>query len=201
MRTRIYRLPREAQKGHRLTSPPSAAREEVPSSRAIHFLLRGWQCERERRLARICRCIDAGHARGHRIHEMLVNHAWRWKNRYYSSDPARPIRFRFSTLRRLYYDWVNGGRVPEALALRYWRGNRKSSTGQVIELVGLCLAPETRSFSEAYRKLVAPGATESAYRYATPARLRAALAKLLAHRRREQALERAARQLLGGLSK
>jgi hypothetical protein len=71
---------------------------------------------------------------------------------------------------------------------------------QVAELATLCLAPETRSFSEAYRKLVAPGATESAYRYATPVRLRAALAKLLAHRRREQALERAARQLLGELS-
>jgi hypothetical protein len=132
---------------------------------------------------------------------MLVNHAWRWKGRCYSSDPARSIRFRYSTLRRLYYDWVNGGRVPEALALRYWRGNRKTSMGQVTELATLCLAPETRSFSAAYRKLVAPGMTESAYRYAMPARLRAALAKLLAHRRHEQALERAARQLLGELSK
>jgi len=152
------------------------------------------------RLARICRCLDAGRARGRRLHEMLVNHAWRWKGRCYNADPARPIRFRLSTLQRLYYQWVKGGRLPEALALRYWRGNRKASMGQVTELATLCLAPETRSFSEAYRKLVAPGATESAYRYAMPARLRAALAKLLAQRRREQALKRAARQLLGELS-
>jgi hypothetical protein len=131
---------------------------------------------------------------------MLVNHAWRWKGRWYNADPARPIRFRLSTLRRLYYQWVKGGRVPEALALRYWRGNRKVSMGQVTQLATLCLAPGTMSFSAAFRKLGTSAATESAYRYATPARLRAALAKLLAHRRRHRALERAARQLLKGVA-
>jgi hypothetical protein len=66
----------------------------------------------------------------------------------------------------------------------------------VVTLSKLCLAPDTRSFSAAYRKLKAPGATESAYRYAMPAQLRAALTALVAHRRRGQALERAARRLL-----
>jgi hypothetical protein len=73
--------------------------------------------------------------------------------------------------------------------------------GQVIELSRFCLAPEIKSFSAAYRKLATPGATESAYRYATPARLRAAVAALLAHRRHEQVLKRVARQILAEVAK
>jgi hypothetical protein len=162
---------------------------------------KGWQRERVQRLARICRCIDAGQARGKRMHEMLVNHAWRWRARQYKSDPARPIRFRYSTLLRLYYTWRKGGRIPDALALHYWRGRPKATMGQVVELSKLCLAPETSSFSAAYRKLQAPGATECAFRYAMPARLKGAVAKLLAHRRRGQALEREARKVLEALPK
>jgi hypothetical protein len=71
----------------------------------------------------------------------------------------------------------------------------------VMTLSKLCLVPESRSFSAAYRKLKTPGATESAFRVATPAPLRAALAGMLAHRRRGQALERAARRILEGLAK
>jgi hypothetical protein len=127
---------------------------------------------------------------------MLVRFTWIWKDRHYACDPSRRIRFGYSTLHRLYCSWKNGGSTPTALALHYWCWKRKASMGQVVELSKLCLASQTRSFREAYRKLKAPGATESAYRYATPARLRVALAALLAHRRHEQVLERAARRLL-----
>jgi hypothetical protein len=128
---------------------------------------------------------------------MLVKHAWRWRARHYKCDPERRIHFGYGTLARLYRTWRSGGgRTPATLALHYWCGNRKVSMGQVIALSKLCLAAETRSFSAAYRKLTAPGATESAYRYATPARLRAALAALLAHRRHEQVLKSAAERLL-----
>ncbi len=124
-----------------------------------------------------------------------------WKARHYKCDPARPIRFRFTTLRRLYYPWRDSGRTPDALALHYWRGNRKASISQVVELSKLCLAPETKSLSAAYRTLKSPIATHWAYRKAMPSRLKAALAALLAHRRRGLALERAARRLLEGLAK
>ena len=193
---------RSLQRGHQLASlPPAAARRRsLPLLRAAHFSSACKHWERRQRLARICHCLDRRRANGKRLHESLVWFAWRWKARTYKCDPTRKIRFSYGTLNRIYHDWLRAGRTPAALELRYRRGNRKASRGQVIELAGHCLAPETRSFSEAYRKLVAPGATESAYRYAMPVRLRAALAKLLAHRRREQALERAARQLLGELS-
>jgi hypothetical protein len=63
------------------------------------------------------------------------------------------------------------------------------------------LLPETASFSAAYRKLDTPGATESAFRYATPAPLRIAVAKLLAHRRHEEVLVRTVRRFLEGPEK
>lgn len=170
----------------------------VPSRAAISK-----RCHRERaqRLGRICRCLERGRASGKTLHKMLVKHAWRWRGRFYKADPARPIRFTAGTILRVYYAWRDGGRTPDALALHYRRGCRKASMGQVIELSKLCLAPETKSFSEAYRKLPAPAVTESAYRYATPARLRGALAALLAHRRRGHALVRTTKQLLEGIAR
>jgi hypothetical protein len=135
------------------------------------------------------------------MHEMLVWFAWRWKGRRYKCDPARRIRFGYGTLTELYYRWKENGRTPAALALRYPCANRKLSARHVAELSKLCLAPETMSLSEAWRKLPARVATKSAYYYAIPKRLRAALARLLAHRRRGQTLERAARQHLEGLGR
>ena len=168
---------------------------------AASLFPKGWQRERMQRAARICRCIERGHTDGKRtIHKMLVRFAWVWKDRHYTCDPSRRIRFSYPTLRHFYYSWKNAGGTPTALALHYSRGNCRASKCQVIELSKLCLAPETKSFRAAYRRLATPGATESAYRHATPARLRAALAKLLAHRRHEQVLEQTARQLLEGLA-
>ena len=204
IRETIYRPPHGAppQKGHLrfATKPPDEREERIPPP-APFFSPRGWQRERIQRAARICRCIERGQVGGKRtIHKMLVRFAWIWKDRHYTCDPTRRIRFSYPTLRRLYYAWKNGGRNPDALALWYWRGNRRASMCQVLKLATFCLEAETMSFSAAYRRLKAPGVTESAYRYATPTRLRAALAALLAHRRHEQVLERAARRLLKELA-
>jgi hypothetical protein len=170
------------------------------SSPATSFL-KGWQRERIQRLARICRCIDRGRQQGKRLRKIVILHAWRWRGRHYKSDPKRPIRFKASTILRTYYAWRNGGRTPATLALGYWRGNRRASGCQVVELSKLCLAADTKSFSAAYRSLKSPGATESAYRRAMPARVRIALANLHDHRRHGESLERAARKLLGEVVK
>ena len=180
-------------------SPAACRAGESPLTRAT--ISSNWQRERVQRLVRIFHCIVLGSARGKRLHKMLVNHAWRWRGRCYKSDPARAIHFRYGTLLRLYYVWRNGGKTPDALALGYWRGNRRASICQVMEVARLCLAHEAPSFSAAYRALKAPGATEGAYRHAMPARLQAALAALLAHRRHEQVLERSARRLLAEVDK
>lgn len=180
---------------------PLTARAELPTARATSSP-KGWQRERIQRAARICHCIERGHAEGKRtLHKMFVRFTWVWKDRHYACDPSRRIRFGYGTLRRLYYSWKSGGGTRTALALHYWRGNRKASMEQVIELANLCLLPETKSFSAAYRKLATPGATHWAFRVATPARLRVALAALLAHRWHEQVLERAARRILAEVAK
>jgi hypothetical protein len=202
LRNKFSQPPIEAQKpkkGRRLAVQPLAARVESPPARAT--ISSNWQRERVQRLTRIFRCIDGGLARGKRLNKMLVKHAWRWRARHYKANPAQAIHFRKSTLLRLYYTWRDGGRTPDTLALHYWRGNRKASLGQVIELSKLCLAPDTKSFSAAYRKLANPGATHWAFRVATPAPLRAAVAELLAHRRHEQVLEQAARRILAEVAK
>ena len=189
-------LAQPPQKGHRaIVTHAECAGGKHPPARADSSP-KGWQRERVQRLARIFRCLDRGLAEGKPLRRMVVAHAWRWRGRHYKTDPSRPIRFGLSTIARLYRNWRKGGRIPAALALRHWSAGRKASTGQVVKLSKRCLAPRTRSFSAAYRHLSAPGATESAYRYATPARLRAALAALLVHRRREQVLERTAKRLL-----
>ena len=205
IRNTIYRPASESppRKGHRdrhQTKPPVEREDRIPPP-APNFSPTGWQRERIQRLARICRCLERGQASGKRLRRMVRFHAWRWRDRHYECDPARAIRFKASTILRIYRLWRKGGGTPAALALHYWRRNRKAYLSQVIELSKLCLAPETNSFSAAYRKLPNPGATHWAFRVAIPARLRVALAALLAHRRHEQVLERAARQILEGVAK
>jgi hypothetical protein len=186
-----------SQKRDCFVTPPLDAGLELPTSPATSSP-RNWKRERIQRATRIFRCLERGRARGKSLAGMLVKHAWRWRGRHFKADPARRIHFRKSTLLRLYYQWVKGGRKPEALALHYRCGNQKITTSQVVELTRLCLPSETRSFSAAYRKLAAPGATASAFRYATPPPLRRAVAKLLAHRRHEQVLLRNVRRFLEG---
>jgi hypothetical protein len=171
------------------SSPKGWPRDQV--GRAVS---EAWQRERVQRLVRIFRCLDRGRQRGKRLRKMLMLHAWRSRGRYYKADPARPIRFSYSTLLRLFYQWRQGGRTTAALALRY-HGNRKTSLPQVVELAKLCQAPETLSFSAAYRKLARPGATECAFRLAIPPHLKVSLATLFAHRRHGRVLERTTRQI------
>jgi hypothetical protein len=180
---------------------PSPARESVDCAPAPYFYGKGWTVEQERasRLARIFTAIDKARSKGRRtMHKLLRRAAWTWRGRFYACDPSQPIRFAEPTLRNLYYRrWIGGGRKAEALLRDYWRRPAsKVSRGQTIELAELCLAGKADSFSEAYRRLESPSATESAHRRAVPPRFRSALAALLANRRHGRVLEKAARQAL-----
>ena len=201
-RDTICRPPRGAQlsqEGHRLASSPPAARENSPSH-APYFFRKGWTVEDERahRVARMFTAIDKSLPGSKRtMHGAFGRSAWKWNGQPYTCDPSRRMHLAEGTLRHLYYNrWLPGGRTVAALKRRWWSGNQKVSPSQVLELCELCLAPGTVSFSAAYRKLPAKAAKEAGFRYAIPARLRAALAALLAHRRRERVLERTARKYL-----
>jgi len=180
---------------------PLAGRADRIPPRAHFIFPKGWQGEALRMRTRICRCMDQGRAQGKPLRKMVRFHAWRWSGRHYKADPFQPILFKASTILRIFRMWRKGGRTPAALAFHYWGGNRKASMGQVIELSKVLLASETRSFSAACRTLKAPSATHWAYRKAMPPRLKAALAALLAHRRRGHALEPTARKLLEEVAK
>ena len=174
----------------RLASPPPDAREIFPTP--AQLFIKAWQRERMQRLARICRCIDRGRQQGKRIRKMVILHAWRWRGRHYKCDPERRIRFRASTLLRIYYQWKRGGRTQAAIALRYRSGNRKLPAGKVLELARACAQPGVRSFHQAYGQVANPRATVSAFWHAMPAQVRERLAALCAARRKTEYLEREA---------
>jgi hypothetical protein len=158
-----------------------------------HFRSSNWQAERIQRAARICRCLNRGLAKGKKLGPMLQLHAWRWKDRCYTSDPKRKIQFTALTLRRMHCRWEAGGRNPEALALRYW-APVKIRRGQAVEFARACLRPEVSSFIEAHGRMPRPRATFWAYRLNLPAKLRGRIIKLFAARRLTAFRMRSARE-------
>jgi hypothetical protein len=178
-------------------SPPPPPGTLMPLSPGGHFSSTTWQRERVSRLVRIFRCVEQGRKSGKRLHRQLVRFACRWNGKRYTCDPTRSMHLSYPTLVRLYYLWRTSGKA--ALELRYRCPNQRIKPAELRALLELCLQPQVFSFSAAYRQLPGPLASIWAYRYATPGRLRAALAALLAHRRRERVLQRAARALLEGL--
>ena len=162
---------------------------------------KGWQRERVQRLARIFRCIDAGRARGKRLHKMLTRFAWIWRTRNYKCDPAREIHFQGA---RFCGFTIHGGILAghrTRLPFTTGAGIARRQLARWLSCRSCAWRPRPRVSVPAYRTLKSPNATHWAYRKAMPPRLKAALAALLAHRRRGLALERAARRLLEGLAK
>lgn len=195
----------------RFSRPPHYLGNEMASlnaggrARVCHPLLgrlnfqKGYTVERERaaKLARGFRAIDKARPNGRTMHKAFVHMAWRWNGKPYACDPSRRMHCAEGTLRCLYYTrWLAGGRTAAALIRRWSPGKQKLSPALVIEFVKLCLEPGVASLSAAYRISSRLSASESAYRYAIPARLREALATLHLHRCREQGLLRKARNAL-----
>jgi len=175
---------RSSQKGHLSVLPtaPAARRRSLPLLRAAHFSSACKHWERRQRLARICRCVDRGLASGKPLGRMLRIHSWRWRNRYYTSAPARRIRFSRETLDRQYRAWRNSGGNPAALETRY-RAPVKLRKGHAGQFAAICINSEARSFAEAYGRLPRPRATVYAYRIALGAMLLPRVVKLFAARR------------------
>jgi hypothetical protein len=136
--------------------------------------------------------VEGRCAGGQSLHKAVRWFAWYWRNRFYKSDPSRPIRLSAQTIIRLFYRWKSEGRTPGAVALRYRSSLQKLAPGDVIELARRCLAPGARSFSGTWRELPNPRASSSAFSYATQPALRERLAALFAARRALKREERAA---------
>jgi hypothetical protein len=164
---------------------------------------REWWEERTATLHRICRCIDAGMAKRKSLHKQFVRFVRTWDGRPYRTDPTRRLRLKYGSLRGVYYRWKNGGKSPEAIALRYCCPKQKLVREDVLGLARLCLAPGVTSIAAGFAGLKNPRATAAAYRYATPTEVQRNVIALLAARREAERRERYARQSIersqGGL--
>jgi hypothetical protein len=130
---------------------------------------------------------------------MMVWFAWRWKGRYYKSNPTRRMQFGYGTLRRIYYRWKHGGRTPDALALHYW-APVKIPPELALDFAQTCISSDARSFAEAYGRLPEPLATVYGYRLALGATLRGRIVRLFAARRLVDVRTRKARAAVKGFS-
>jgi hypothetical protein len=131
---------------------------------------------------------------------MLRVHVWRWRHRHYASAPDRKIQFSHPTLARIYYRWVKGGRVPQALALRYSAPVKLRKT-QVLDFARLCINSDVRCLALAYGRLPRPLATVSGYRIALGGKPLRQIVRLFAARRLVDARTRAARAAVNILAK
>lgn len=184
---------------HRM--PPDNARGEVaPASRAIHYSAVEWLRERAARLNRICVCLEKGRADGKTIRRMLRRHAARWKGRYYTSAPARPIRFSCVTLGRVYRHWRANGRTPDSLVIR-WHSPIKLRKSHALRFAHVCIISDVRSFAEAYGRLPRPRATVFAYRLAFRPKLLRRIVRLFTARRLVDCRARAARAVVNNFSR
>ncbi len=179
--------------GRDLSTTRKGQRQRAPALPAgARLLFPAWQRERARRIHCICRCVERRIERGKSMRQAVHWFACYWKGRTYRS--GHQVRLSAKTIVRLFYRWQKGGRTPSAVALRYWKDNRKLPLSQVLELARACIAPGVRSFRAAWRQMQNPAATPDAFWHAFPIQVRAQLVALCAARRRVEYLERTAQR-------
>ncbi|MDB6023326.1 MAG: hypothetical protein JWQ04_3183 [Pedosphaera sp.] len=156
-----------------------------------------WQLERCRRLHRICRNIEGRIQRGQSLRKSVRWFTWYWASRFYRCDKTSPAKFCAQTLLRIYYQWRDNGKSPDAIALRY-RGTRpKLSPDALQRFLNAAIVGDARSFKAAWQRMDPRTGTPSAYHHALPPRIRRQLVQLFHHRRSAQRLaNRLARQRL-----
>lgn len=171
----------------------------LAGTRRVQFGTRSWLEERRSRLIRICRCMDRGRAAGKRIGRMSRLHAWRWKGKFYVSDPCRQIRFSRVTIERVYRAWRRAGRDAAPLAPEY-RAPLKIGRWGLIEYARICVShPDVHTLAGAHARLPRPRATWRAYRLSLGLKAKGRIARLFAARRALAVRTREARAALNEL--
>jgi len=159
-----------------------------------------WQREYMRRFHRLFVRAEGRIENGQPLTRAFRQFTW-WLQRgprFYRCDPARPFRISEKHLIRLLYKWREGGRVPEALALKYRSGLAKIESDKVQNFAMACLASGISSLRQAHESLSQPGQSMHGYRHALPLKQRAAIVSLFAARRMAARLENRARRILEG---
>ena len=181
-----------------LPSYSPTARDAVPHPALPGATLPRWQRERARRLHRLFLRLEARIASGLNQRRALKWIGWFYnsKPRFYRCERSRQVRFSKATIKREFYRWRNGGRIADALALRYRPGRERLPASEVQTFARLCLAPMVCSMRGAYQILPRPAGTCSAFRHSLSRSFLAAAVKMFAARRAALRIERAARREL-----
>ena len=181
-----------------LGCPQAAARED--RAPAVHTGARSFctafQCERARKVQRICEGIQRWRARGESLAKAGRWYAGRYRDQHWKSRPNRRMGLSWQTIRRLWYRWNAGGRTPGAVALL--QSARRLPAEGVLDLARICLAPDITSLRAAYARLVNPAGGIDGLRGRLPVKTREAIIALLAARRALERLQCKARRDVGG---
>ncbi len=146
-------------------------------------LVSAWHLERARKVNLICGCIARRMARGQTLESAVTYFVWAHAYSFYRCEPSRPFRLSRKTLVRLFYQWKNGGRTPQALTLRYRPARAKLSETKLARFVNACLQPAICSYAAAHKRTRVSQPGLSAFQKALPAPIRAAISKLFYQRR------------------
>ena len=120
-----------------ITKRPSKAKHEERLTGKLRPLPE-WQTERANRLHRQFKRVEVALQAGKSVSDALRQFEWYWRGEHYRTDARRRVRFSLSTLRRLFYRWRKGGRLPAALALNFARLQPYVSAPVMVRLVNIC---------------------------------------------------------------
>lgn len=126
------------------------------------------EIERADRLQRKFLSADKSLAAGRPLKKVFGEYSWYWRQRNYHSDSTRKVRFGYSTLVTLYYQWIKAGRCKECL-YRRWRSvtPRIVSQAFLLEFVKFCAVPRTLWLLATWKKFNAGRKTPPPVTYST----------------------------------
>lgn len=168
---------------------------EVPTSGTPIFQ-RPWMRERAQLLHKLFVRVERRRKQGWSLNKALVAFARYWDGRSYRADSRIRVRLALSTLRVLFYEWVQGGRTEEALCLHFHGHFIPIEPAVLRAFINACTAPGMAGFQSAGRMAGLRGRSVDRVVRMLPAKLRTAIKASFSARRQA---EREARADVGRL--
>jgi hypothetical protein len=126
------------------------------------------EIERADRLHRKFLSADQSLAAGRPLKKVFGEYSWYWCQRTYHSDRTRKVRFGYSTLVTLYYQWIKAGRAKKCL-YRRWRSvtPRVVTAAFLLDFMKFCAVQRTLSLLATWKEFVASRKTPPPVTYST----------------------------------
>lgn len=108
--------------------------------------------ERDERIHKILLKVEKRVAHGEGFTVTLEAESAASQGQFYRCDRSRPFRISFGSLRRLWYQWLAGGRTPEALTMGYVPGKLSVSADLLQQFVTWISTRDLTSLAAAWRQ-------------------------------------------------